>query len=188
MVVTQKSDSKFCSDSMIESARNLRRVCKELDRGLFEKNSKMKTDTHFFSGTIKAVPILKSLAIEIALKAWLNLEEEKNSIPLIHNLLDLFDMLESSTQEKLEARMRKLSPNSIWADHLSSKELGPNEQDMLNARMDPLRNVLKTHRNAHMHWRYLYEETEGCSFDTGELDIVLSVLFDAYSEKRNTST
>ena len=187
MVDIKKNDSKFCSDSMIESAQNLHRVCEELDNRFFEKHSKSKTDTHLLSGTIQTVPILKSLAIEIALKALLNLKQEKNCVCFTHDLVDLFDELKSSTQEKLEARMRKLSPNSIWADHLSSKELGPNEQDMLNARMDPLHNVLETHRDAHKHWRYLYE-TKGCSFETGELDLVLTVIFDAYSEMRNTST
>ena len=187
MVDIKKNDSKFCSDSMIESAQNLHRVCEELDNRFFKKHSKFKTDKHLLSGTIQTVPILKSLAIEIVLKALLNLKQEINCVPFTHDLVDLFDKLKSSTQEKLEARMRKLSPKSIWADQLRSKNLHPDLQDMFAARMDPLRNVLETHRNAHKHWRYLYE-TKGCLFETGELDIVLTVIFDAYSERRNTST
>ena len=85
----------------------------------------MKTDTNLFSGTIQTVPIIMSLAIEIALKAWLIREQEKNSFPHIHDLVELFDRLKPTTKETLEVRMRNLSPDTFWGDQPSLIHVEP---------------------------------------------------------------
>lgn len=60
------------------------------------------------------VPNLLTLATEIALKAWQCWERQK-APKRTHDLLKLFHSLEQDTQEVLEARMRKVSPDSMWA-------------------------------------------------------------------------
>ena len=57
---------------MIENAKSLQRVAKDL----LEKSS-IESDSLLFRGQILAAPILLTLAIEIALKAWLCRERKK---------------------------------------------------------------------------------------------------------------
>ena len=163
-------------DSMIENARSLQRVAKELNENGHEA---AQSDEWLFRGMILAGPILLSLATEIALKAWLCLEQKK-APPRTHDLLELFDLLKQDTQEMLEARMRKVSRHSVCAEQPGMQNLKPYLQDMVAARMHPLRNVLCEHRNANVHWRYLYEKEPFAKFETGEIDCALTVIFDAY--------
>ena len=62
------------------------------------------------------------------------------------------------------------------------QKLSPDLQDMLGARMHPLRDVLCAHRNANMRWRFLYEKPSAL-FETAEIDRALNVIIDAYHEK-----
>ena len=119
-----------------------------------------------FEGTFLAVPNLLSLATEIALKAW-QCRERQKAPDHIHNLLKLFQSLEQNTQEMLEARMRNLSPL---------------EQEMLGAKMHPLRDVLRSHSDVNIRWRYIHEETSA-QCEIPEIDRALTVIIDAY-EKR----
>ena len=166
--------------SMIENTRSLQRVAKELDKNLSES---AKVDTVLFSGILFAAPILLSLATEIALKAWW-CRERKKAPGRIHDLLKLFNGLELSTREILEARMRKVSPYSIWAEQPGMQNLNPDLQEMLAAKMEPLREVLASHKQAHTDYRYLYEKCEFLVFQTAELDLALTVIIDAYDESR----
>lgn len=164
--------------SMIENAKSLQRVAKELEKNGGET---LRSDTRLFHGKFLAVPILLSLATEIALKAWWC--RERNKAPKrTHDLLKLFDVLKQDTQEMLEARMRKLSPHSVWAAEPGMQNLNPDLQDMLGAKMHPLRDVLDAHRNANMHWRFLYEKPRGL-FETAEIDRALTVIIGSYHEK-----
>ena len=169
--------------SMIENAKSLQRVAQELDKNISESS---KADTVFFSGTLFAAPILLSLATEIALKAWW-CRERKKAPGRIHDLLGLFNGLELSTQEMLEARMRKVSPYSIWAEQPVMQNLNSDLQEMLAAKMEPLRDVLASHKQAHTDHRYLYEKCEFLVFQSGELDRALTVIIDAYDEKWGAS-
>ena len=83
----------------------------------------------------------------------------------------------------LETMMRKVSPDSVWAEALRMQNLSPLEQEMLGAKMHPLRDVLRSHSDANMRWRYLHEQTSSQQFETGEMDLALTVIIDAY-EKR----
>ena len=49
--------------------------------------------------------------------------------------------------------------------------------------MHPLRDVLRSHSDANMRWRYLHEETSSQRFEIAEIDRALTVIIDAY-EKR----
>ena len=174
------------ADSMIENAKALQRVVKEL-----EKNKSFPSDERgnrdrgtqdrlLFMGKLLAVPNLLSLATEIVLKAWLCWEQKAPE--RTHNLLKLFQSLEQDTQEMLEARMRKVSPHSVWAGQPGMQNLGPLEQAMFAAKMHPLRDILRSHSDANVRWRYLHEETSA-QFETAEIDRALTVLIDAYEAK-----
>ena len=132
-------------------------------------------------GRLLAVPNLLSLATEIALKAW-QCREQLKAPERTHDLLKLFQSLEPDTQEMLEARMRKVSPHSVWTEASGVQNLSPDVQDMFAARRHPLRDILRSHSDANMLWRYIYEEPEA-KFETGEIDRALTVIIDAY-EKR----
>ena len=173
-------------DSMIENAKALQRVVKEL-----EKNKSFPSDERgnrdrgtqdrlLFMGKLLAVPNLLSLATEIALKAWLCWEQKAPE--RTHDLLKLFQSLEQNTQEMLEAKMRKVSPHSVWAGQPRMQNLGPLEQAMFAAKMHPLRDILRSHSDANMRWRYIYEEPEA-KFETAEIDRALTVIIDAYEAK-----
>ena len=166
------------ADSMIENAKSLQRVAKELEEN---RDKAWQSDAWLFQGKFLAGPILLSLATEIALKAWWC--RERNQAPeQTHDLQRLFYVLKQDTQERLEAKMRKSSPHSVWATEPSMQNLDPDLQDMLGARVHPLRDVLCVHRNANMHWRFLYEKPSAL-FETAEIDRALIVIIDAYHEK-----
>ena len=167
---------------MIDGAKSLQRVAKELERNGSESS---QSDSVLFKGKLLAVPILLSLATEIALKTWQVREGKKQPDPT-HDLLQLFDSLKPDTQEMLEARMRKLSPHSVRAAEPSMRNLNPDLQDMLRARMHPLRDVLCSHKDAFERWRYSYETiiSGGAWFGTGEIDRALTVIVGAYHDNK----
>lgn len=167
--------------SMIENARSLRIVAKEL-----EKNGKEvgPGDYRLFLGMGMAGAILLSLATEIALKAW-QCSDRGRAPVRTHDLLRLFELLDTDTQAMLEARMRKLSPHSAWAGDPRFRNLNADFQAMFAAKMHPLRDVLCEHRDANVDWRYLYERPF-VSFETSEIDRALTVLIDAFYERRKS--
>ena len=167
---------------MIENAKALQRVGRDVEKNSSEA---LRSDPALFHGKFLAGPILLSLAAEIALKAWWCREQNKPP-KQCHNLLALFDLLKPETQEALEAKMRKASPHSVWAETLKMQKLDPMLQEMLGAKMYPLRDVLKEHSNANMQWRFLYERRGGNSFQTAEIDRAITVIIDAYYEKYHT--
>ena len=63
------------------------------------------------------------------------------------------------------------------------QNLDPIEQEMFVATMHPLRDVLRSHSDANVRWRYLYEETFSAQFKISEIDRALTMIIDAY-EKR----
>ena len=94
--------------------------------------------------------------------------------------------LGENTQELLEAKMRRVSPNSIRADQPGMQDLGSDVQEMFHAKMHPLRDVLCSHRDSHKHYRYLYEN-HGGRFEIGEINHALNVIIDVYYERRRDS-
>ena len=181
------------ADSMIENAKALQSVVKELEKDKskpslsdrWDNRNRGTQDQLLFLGKFLAVPNLLSLATEIALKAW-QCRERQKAPDHIHNLLELFESLEQNTQEMLEARMRKVSPYSVWAGQPGMQNLGPFEQEMFAAKRHPLRDILRSHSDAYEHWRYLYEKS-WAEFETGEIDRALTVIIDAYEKRWSLS-
>jgi len=190
MAGKQNHGERWDADAMIRNAKALQRVVEELEKNKpkpslsdgWGKWNRGTEDQLLFRGKFLAVPNLLSLATEIALKAW-QCRERQKAPERTHDLLKLFESLEQNTQEMLEARMRKVSPDSVWADALKRQNLSPLEQEMLGAKMHPLRDVLRSHCDVNIRWRYIHEESYGAQFETGEMDLALTVLIDAY-EKR----
>ena len=180
MVSVNKNEAEnWDTDSMIWNAKSLQRVAKELE----QHEESPQSDPLLFFGRLQAGSILLTLAIEIALKAlWCR--ERKRTPEKTHDLLKLFGGLESSTQEILEARMRKLSPHSVWAEEPSMKNLNADVQYLLGARRQPLRDILSSHRNANVRWRFLYEEFSA-QFETAEIERALTVIIDAYENRKD---
>lgn len=186
----QNHKKSWNADSMIRNAKALQRVVKELEKNKSEpspsdgwgKWDRGTEDQLLFRGKFLAVPNLLSLATEIALKAW-QCRERQAAPERTHDLLKLFHSLEQDTQEMLEARMRKVSPDSVWAEALRMQNLSPLEQEMLGAKMHPLRDVLRSHSDVNIRWRYIHEATSDQQFETGEMGLALTVIIDTY-EKR----
>ncbi len=179
---SNNQDVKWNAEFMMDNARSLQRVVQDIER---DTKQSLESDLLLFKGQLLAGPILLSLAAEIALKALLCWEKNKTPIQT-HDLLKLFMSLEESTQELLEARMRKVSPYSIRADQPGMQNLNPDVQEMFSAKMHPLRDVLCSHRDSHTHYRYLYEK-HGGRFEIGEINHALNVIFDVYYERRRDS-
>ena len=184
----QNHEESWDPDVMIRNAKSLQRVVEELENNKPESSpldrwnnrDRGTQDRLLFMGRLLAVPNLLSLATEIALKAWLCWEQKAPE--RTHDLLKLFQTLEQNTQEMLEARMRKVSPHSVWAGQPGMQNLGPFEQEMFAAKMHPLRDILRSHSDANVRWRYLHEETSA-QFETAEIDRALTVIIDAYEKK-----
>ena len=116
-------------------------------------------------GMYLAEPILLSLAIEIALKAWQRQERQEAPEPT-HDLLKLFEGLKPETQELLQAKITAIADEPVGGT-LSKG----------------LRELLCAHKNAHTDWRYLYEASGAKMFETLALRQVLRVIINAYRER-----
>lgn len=180
---SNRQDVKWNAENMMHNARSLQRVVQDIEQGSKQSS---ESDLLLFRGQLLAVPILLSLAAEIALKALLCWEKNKTPVQS-HDLFKLYLSLGENTRELLEGRMRKVSPNSIRADHPGMQNLNPDFQEMFAAKMYPMRDVFCSHRDSHTHYRYLYENHRG-RFEQGEINHALNVIVDVYNEKRRNST
>lgn len=179
---SESPDVKWNAEDMIDNARSLQRVVQDTETG---SKQSLESDLLLFKGQLLAGAILLSLAAEIALKALLCWESNRAPVRT-HDLLELYLSLSENTQDLLEARMRKVSPNSIWADQPGMQNLNSDAQELFHAKMHPMRDVFCSHRDSHTHYRYLYENHEG-RFETGEINHALNVIIDVYYERRRSS-
>ncbi len=147
---------------VIEDAKAWQRVVEEL-RG--QGSQSVESDPLLFQGKFLAEPILLSLALEIALKAWQR-RERQDAPDRSHDLLQLFEGLEEATQKRLQAKMPPM--------------VDPWTRETLRA---GLRELLSSHQNAHTDWRYLYEDPRFKTFETSAFHEALRVIIDAYGER-----
>jgi len=146
---------------MMSRARDLRRVAEHLQDLSFAPKPK---DLRLQVGSIGTVPILLSLATEIALKAWQC--RERNGPPdQTHDLLKLFLGLGEDAQRRLSEKM---------PEHAAPvRGLPPMYPGMQTALSDC--------RNMFVEWRYAHERRQ-LSADPGVLRTALNAIFDAYDE------
>ena len=88
---------------VIEDAKALQCVAEELHG---QDSQSVKSDTVLFRGRALAEPILLSLALEIALKAWQR-RERQGAPDRCHDLLQLFEGLEEATQNGSKQRCHR---------------------------------------------------------------------------------
>ena len=151
---------------MIDNAKALQKVANQLAP---DQESPMESDIFLFTGKIMVVPILLSLATEIALKAWQCRERKK--APYTHDLLKLFEGLSEGAQIRLEEELpMQLDPVSI--------RLGAHELCPVGAGM---RKILEFHRKAFECWRYTHESMRE-TFYTPVLNEALTVIIETYNQ------
>ena len=155
-----ESDHVFNPFRMIDQAISLRQVAEHLDEGM-----NIKPDSTLFNGVFLAVPVLMSLAVEIALKA-LQCQEGKEKSDRDHNLVNLFKSLNEDTQNRLKAQF------PITLDSVSLK-LGVQNFCPVGAGIEK---VLEYHQNTFTDWRYSYEKESGNSCYVPELNKVLTAI------------
>lgn len=164
-------DAKFWiwqSYRMMETAKGLHRVADEM----YKSENSPDSDRILFSGKFVAVPVLMTLAMEIALKAW-QCRERNGEPDRKHDLLELFESLDETTQARLQERaLEYLHPT-----------LGP----MFSPDRSGLEWVLWAHREVFRRWRYSYEMRNG-NFETGHFNMALTVVIGMFEESARWSS
>ena len=156
-------DTNLDPDSMIWTAKSLQRVVKELER---DGSEPTRSEVLLFEGTFAAIPVLLSLATEIALKAW-QCREQDGKHDRGHDLLKLFDGLKEDTRRRLEAKMQDVPLPGADLTKFPWIRKGLHE-------------ALRLNRNAFVDWRYLHEARTGRVFETAAIKQALTVIVEAY--------
>ncbi len=149
-------------DWIICRAKALQRLVEELDT---EEKELSQFDVLLFEGKCLAIPVILSLATEIALKAW-QIRERKKPPDKSHDLLALFESLNEDTQSLLDEKMPKI-PN------LSVPSFSPIYHD--------IRSILSLNKDLFVRWRYSYESPSQIA-ETGLLKRALGTIVEAYDE------
>ena len=174
MTDTAKNKRRLNPDSMMDHARALLRAAQEMDRD----SPSPASDPALFSGRLIAVPVLWSLAMEVALKAW-RCREGKAPIRS-HDLFCLFCGLEPATQKRLEEAVQPPHQREVL-ELLRVPELLEGTADPGRAALYGLRDILRTYRKTFEEWRYRYEDPWGV-FATPRLTEVLTIIINEYSK------
>jgi hypothetical protein len=115
-------------------------------------------------------PMLLSLSMELALKAWFVFDFDDPKTPKTHNLAKLFDKLTVESQGKLDAEFKRSiaprHPNLLYVDY-------------------GIRNLLYQHKDAFVDWRYLHEP-KSMMFDQSAFEATLEMVLEEF-EKRYCS-
>ncbi len=138
---------------MLLEAANLGRLVERLDTPEEGRAS------HFDRSSI-AVPVLLSLAIELALKALQWNERDGRAPARTHDLLMLFKGLKKDTRERIEANMPEVPGTFPELPHRPG-----------------IRTALSRARKAFIDWRYPYEHP-GLSVETPVLKTALKAILD----------
>lgn len=114
--------------------------------------------------------MLLSLAMELALKAWITLDQGSKTIRE-HNLGQLFGMLKPEQRAKIESEFRQDFP---WNN--------PSPLDALG--MD-VASILEHHSDGFVKWRYMHEMERG-SFSISDMENVLEMLQRLFRDRYTT--
>lgn len=117
-------------------------------------------------------PMLMALAMELALKAWITLDQGSKIIRE-HNLSKLFSMLRPEQQEKIEKDLRISCP---W---YNSSPLDPLGMDAAS--------ILDHHADAFVKWRYMHEMSHG-SFSTSDMENVFESVLRLFRARYTSET
>lgn len=120
-------------------------------------------DALLFQGQFIAGPVLLSLAMELALKAWWATENQNLDIPKTHDLVKLFDELNERTRAVLEEAHPEF-PSPFRGSPPIRRGL---------------RSLLVCSKDAFVEWRYLHEMTRA-RFQNGEFNEALSAVIEEF--------
>lgn len=151
----KKSEIYWHPEWMLLEAANLGQVVERLDAP--EEGRAPR-----FDRSPIAVPVLLSLAIELALKALQWKERDGRQPVHTHDLLMLFKGLKKDTRERIEANMPEV-PGTF--------------PDL--PRRPGIRTALSRARDVFIHWRYPYEH-RGLFVETPVLKTALKAILDAH--------
>ena len=154
-----KHENTWLPDLMIRRAISLSRVAEEIDKSGEKAEPE---DALLFEGTMLAEPVLLSLAVEIALKAW-QCRERSGAPDRTHDLLALFDGLGDESQKRLKDKMPEVE----------------NPVRGLPPVYPGIRNALAGCKSVFLEWRYAHEH-QSLYAETGVLKTALKAIIDAY--------
>ena len=140
-------------DSIMQSALSLQKVVNS-----FEIGNDLLSDDYLFQGQFIAAPILLTLSMELALKAWWTREVKGINVPKTHDLLKMFDGLPEPTRIRLEN---------------SHPELPNPTHPKLPPIREGLRSILASNSAKFVEWRYQHELSSGM-FSNGPFNEALS--------------
>ncbi len=168
----KESDAVYSPYDLIDHAKSLQQVANHLNESMDPK-----LGGKLFKGMFIAVPVLMTLAVEIALKA-LQCQDGKEDIDRKHNLVELFRGVNEDTQARLKVRVPSV---------LDPVSLKLRVQDYIPVGAG-IEKVLEYHQNTFMDWRYLYEKGGANSCYVPELNKVLTAIIETYEERDNVET
>ena len=151
------------ADHFIRQAKSLLWTATHLQDLLDETIQTPGPDSVDAAGCLLGAIALKAFATELALKA-LYWRESGRDPDHKHDLRDLFNNLEPSTQDSLEYRFQR-----IW----SAKE-GYDGQPLTMSQ------VLKDHKDDFVRWRYIYERKGFNRVELIRLEPALEAIIDEY--------
>ncbi len=112
-------------------------------------------------------PMLLALSMEFALKAWFIWDHNTLKTERSHNLLDLFELLDEASKERLDREFRE--------------NVAPHHTNFFGSDYG-IRDVLYKHAKAFVQWRYLHEKREqGISFDLTTFVATLELVLNEFS-------
>jgi hypothetical protein len=149
-------------DSMMFSAQSLQKLVSS-----FENRADPTSDANLFQGQFIAAPVLLTLSMELALKAWWTREVKVTNVPKTHDLLKLFDGLPEQARIRLENSHPEL-PNP------SHPKLPPVRKG--------LRSILASNRTKFVDWRYQHELSRGM-FPNGPFNEALSSVIEEFFKR-----
>lgn len=150
---------------MAETADALAARVRSTRKGLFREQSKTSA-----LGEAGIDPMLLALAMELALKAWITLDQGTKKIRE-HDLAKLFGMLQPEHQEIIEREFQRANP---WFNPSQWDPLGKN-----------VASILDHHANAFVKWRYMHEMDYG-NFSLSEMEYVLETILILFRARLQT--
>jgi hypothetical protein len=128
------------------------------------------TDGPNLAGEIGIDPMLLSLAMELALKAWITFDQGPKTIRE-HNLAKLFGMLKPDQRERIESEFQTAFP---WR---SLAHINPRGADVAS--------ILDHHADAFVKWRYVHEMERG-SFCASDMEYALESVLKLFRKRYTT--
>lgn len=147
------------ADTMIFTARSLHELTCSFDNG-----ADISANPYLFSGKLVAGPVLLTLAMELALKAWWIVENEERKPLRTHDLVKLFDGLPERARTRLEIAYPEI----------------PNTHPELQPIRLGLRSLLDTTKSKFVEWRYPHE-MQHAEFPNGEFGEALSTVIKEFA-------